>query len=258
MEAVADTISKIIKRFRLGDIRAETPEENARRQAEYARKQSFEYYKSEDKKFLKKRSLFNQENALVNEYKDINENSSETFRELAKRSMGIVRDFANKNMYTAILTGKAGTGKTMLTSCMLNKLNQETYLRCLFVSVPAMYDLVMSKFSKDSDKNIEKKQERLYHLMNDIKEADVIALDDLGSETSLKSEVVEANQTFQDTLFKIGEIIQTKGLIISTNNSSSDFQEMYNPKITSRLLTKNPEHIFSFPESLEDKRIARR
>ena len=258
MEAVADTLASIIKRFRLGEIKAETPEENAKRQEEYARKQSIEYYRNEDKRFLKKRSLFNQENALVNEYKDIDKNSPETFRELTKRSMSIVRDFANKNLYTVILTGKAGTGKTMLTSCMLNKLNQETYLRCLFVSVPAMYDLVMSKFSKDSDKNIEKKQERLYHLMNDIKEADVIALDDLGSETSLKSEVVEANQTFQDTLFKIGEIIQTKGLIISTNNSSSDFQEMYNPKITSRLLTKNSEHIFSFPESLEDKRIARR
>lgn len=258
MEAVADTLANIIRRFRLGEIKAETPEENAKRQEEYARKQSIEYYRNEDKRFLKKRSLFNQENALVNEYKDIDKNSPETFRELTKRSMSIVRDFANKNLYTVILTGKAGTGKTMLTSCMLNKLNQETYLRCLFVSVPAMYDLVMSKFSKDSDKNIEKKQERLYHLMNDIKEADVIALDDLGSETSLKSEVVEANQTFQDTLFKIGEIIQTKGLIISTNNSSSDFQEMYNPKITSRLLTKNPEHIFSFPESLEDKRIARR
>ena len=258
MEAVADTLANIIRRFRLGEIKAETPEENAKRQEEYARKQSIEYYRNEDKRFLKKRSLFNQENALVNEYKDIDKNSPETFRELTKRSMSIVRDFANKNLYTVILTGKAGTGKTMLTSCMLNKLNQETYLRCLFVSVPAMYDLVMSKFSKDSDKNIEKKQERLYHLMNDIKEADVIALDDLGSETSLKSEVVEANQTFQDTLFKIGEIIQTKGLIISTNNSSSDFQEMYNPKITSRLLTKKPEHIFSFPESLEDKRIARR
>ena len=258
MEAVADTLANIIRRFRLGEIKAETPEENAKRQEEYARKQSIEYYRNEDKRFLKKRSLFNQENALLNEYKDIDKNSPETFRELTKRSMSIVRDFANKNLYTVILTGKAGTGKTMLTSCMLNKLNQETYLRCLFVSVPAMYDLVMSKFSKDSDKNIEKKQERLYHLMNDIKEADVIALDDLGSETSLKSEVVEANQTFQDTLFKIGEIIQTKGLIISTNNSSSDFQEMYNPKITSRLLTKNSEHIFSFPESLEDKRIARR
>lgn len=258
MEAVADTLANIIRRFRLGEIKAETPEENAKRQEEYARKQSIEYYRNEDKRFLKKRSLFNQENALVNEYKNIDKNSPETFRELAKRSMSIVRDFANKNLYTVILTGKAGTGKTMLTSCMLNKLNQETYLRCLFVSVPAMYGLVMSKFSKDSDKNIEKKQERLYHLMNDIKEADVIALDDLGSETSLKSEIVEANQTFQDTLFKIGEIIQTKGLIISTNNSSSDFQEMYNPKITSRLLTKNPEHIFSFPESLEDKRIARR
>lgn len=258
MEAVADTLANIIRRFRLGEIKAETPEENAKRQEEYARKQSIEYYRNEDKRFLKKRSLFNQENALVNEYKDIDKNSPETFRELTKRSMSIVRDFANKNLYTVILTGKAGTGKTMLTSCMLNKLNQETYLRCLFVSVPAMYDLVMSKFSKDSGKNIEKKQERLYHLMNDIKEADVIALDDLGSETSLKSEVVEANQTFQDTLFKIGEIIQTKGLIISTNNSSSDFQEMYNPKITSRLLTKNSEHIFSFPESLEDKRIARR
>ena len=258
MEAVADTLANIIRRFRLGEIKAETPEENAKRQEEYARKQSIEYYRNEDKRFLKKRSLFNQENALVNEYKNIDKNSPETFRELTKRSMSIVRDFANKNLYTVILTGKAGTGKTMLTSCMLNKLNQETYLRCLFVSVPAMYDLVMSKFSKDSDKNIEKKQERLYHSMNDIKEADVIALDDLGSETSLKSEVVEANQTFQDTLFKIGEIIQTKGLIISTNNSSSDFQEMYNPKITSRLLTKKPEHIFTFPESLEDKRIARR
>ena len=56
MEAVADTLANIIRRFRLGEIKAETPEENAKRQEEYARKQSIEYYRNEDKRFLKKRT----------------------------------------------------------------------------------------------------------------------------------------------------------------------------------------------------------
>ena len=41
-------------------------------------------------------------------------------------------------------------------------------------------------------------------------------------------------------------MIQDKGLIITTNNTLSQFKQMYNPKVVSRLLTNNPEHVLNF------------
>ena len=83
-------------------------------------------------------------------------------------------------------------------------------------------------------------------MLEDIKAAEVVAIDDLGSETAMQSKTGEATQTMQDLLFRIGDMIQDKGLIITTNNTLSQFKRMYNPKVVSRLLTNNPEHVLNF------------
>lgn len=243
---VAEQIARIIKRYRLEDIKVETPEENAARQKRYEEEQSRKYYEEYDKRFFKQRSLFNEKHALEHEYKDLDTNSPEQFKKLSKRSIDIINDFAKGNMYTVVLTGSAGAGKTMLTSCMLNKLNQQTRLKCLFASVPYVYELAISRYGDLSQQEKSKKQTRLDRFMKDAKEADVIALDDLGSETAMRSDVSEATQTMQDILFRLGDIVQDKGLIITTNNTMADFLKMYNPKVVSRLLTNKKEHVLNF------------
>lgn len=257
MDAVAKRIQQIRKQFHLGELKPETLEENQKRQAELEQQLSQQYFQKKAKQFLKKRSLLNQSDALDANYSDLDKDSSATFKAIAKRSIDIVNDFANKNMYTVIFTGNQGTGKTMLTSCMLNKLNQQTNLKCLFASTIKIYDLAMSRFKDLSREDSEANQSKLYHFMESAKEADVIALDDLGSETALGNNMREASQTMQGILFELGEMIQDKGLIITTNNNLSDFKKMYNAKIISRLFTNNPEHVFKF-ENIEDRRMNKR
>ena len=243
---IANELAKIIKRFRLKDIKQETPEENAKRQKEYEKKQVQKFYKNFDKTFLRKRSLYDEKNVLERVYGGLDINSPEQFKKLSKRSLGVLNDFVNENVYTEVLTGGSGTGKTTLAVCMLNKLSDEYTKRCLFVSASAMYDLAVSKYSDLPVQEKQKKQTRLHHLLEDIKAAEVVAIDDLGSETAMQSKTGEATQTMQDLLFRIGDMIQDKGLIITTNNTLSQFKQMYNPKVVSRLLTNNPEHVLNF------------
>lgn len=257
MDAIGKRIQEIRRKFNLKEIKKETPEENRKRTEEMERRFVAEYNAKKAKVFLKQRSLLNQKDALDAEYSDLDKNSSDKFKALTKRSLQVVRDFANKNMYTVILTGTQGSGKTMLTSCMLNKLNQATNLKCLFASTVKIYDLAMARYKNLSKEDLQDSQQALYHFMKSVKEADVLALDDLGSETALGAETREASQTMQEILFEIGEVIQDKGLIITTNNSLQDFSKMYNSKIISRLFTNNPEHIFNF-KGIEDRRIGNR
>lgn len=254
MDAVAKRIQQIRKQFHLGELKAETLEENKKRQAELEKRLNQQYQQKKTKEFLHKRSLLNQKDALDAVYSDLDTNSSEQFKTNAKRSIEVINDFANRNMYTVIFTGNQGTGKTMLTSCMLNKLNQQTNLKCLFASTIKIYDLAMSRYKDLSREDSEANQSKLYHFMESAKEADVIALDDLGSETSLGSSTREASQTIQGILFEIGEMVQDKGLIITTNNNLNDFKKMYNAKIISRLFTNNPKHIFKF-DQIKDRRM---
>lgn len=244
--ASAEAIAKIIKRFRLKEIKVETPEENAARQKRYEEEQTKKYYEQYDKLFFKQRSLFGEKHALDGEYSKLDVNSPDQFKKLSKRSLDVIKDFSNQNYYTVVLTGTAGAGKTLLTSCMLNKLNEQTRLKCLFASTPILYELANSRYSDLSQQEKQKKQERLNRFMQDAKEADVLALDDLGSETAMRSGINEASQTMQDILFRLGDIIQDKGLIITTNNTMADFRKMYNPKVISRLLTNKKEHVFNF------------
>ena len=243
---VANELAKIIKRFRLKDIKHETPEENIKRQKEYEKRQVQKFYKNFDKTFLRKRSLYDEKNVLERVYSGLDINSPEQFKKLSKRSLGALNDFVNGNVYTEVLTGSSGTGKTTLAVCMLNKLSDEYTKRCLFVSASAMYDLAVSKYSDLPVQEKQRKQTRLHHLLEDIKAAEVVVIDDLGSETAMQSKAGEATQTMQDLLFRIGDMIQDKGLIITTNNTLSQFKQMYNPKVVSRLLTNNPEHVLNF------------
>ena len=102
---VTNELAKIIKRFRLKDIKQETPEENAKRQKEYEKKQVQKFYKNFDKTFLRKRSLYDEKNVLERVYSGLDINSPEQFKKLSKRSLGVLNDFVNGNAYTEVLTG---------------------------------------------------------------------------------------------------------------------------------------------------------
>lgn len=255
--SIVSELAKICREHGITEIPKITKEEAAERQKKYEKMVNQKYFFKQAKEYLHKRSLLLRKSSLDDVYSDLDVNTPDSVKKLSKRSLGVLNNFANGSKYTIVMSGPAGTGKTMLTSCMLNKLNEKTELRCLFISVVALHDLIQARFSDlpREEKNV--KSERLWHVMDDIKNADVVALDDLGSESSLRDDLSEASQSMQEHLFKIGEILQDKALIVSTNNTSSELLQIYNQKICSRLLTKNPDHIFNF-ENVEDRRLKNR
>ena len=83
----------------------------------------------------------------------------------------------------------------------------------------------------------------------------LLVLDDLGSEASFKRESREASEYVQQVLF--GVLNKRSRTIITTNLSSKELSEIYNPKLLSRMykgVVKN-NAIIKF-EKTEDKRMA--
>ena len=148
------------------------------------------------------------------------------------------------------MSGQAGAGKTMLAVCILNYLrSKQPQAKCLFISVTELADLAFSKYHKEEHD----KQARYNQAFKDIEECDLLVLDDLGTESSMTVDTSESSNTVQKMLFRIGDLMQGKRLVITTNNNGDELTDMYNPKIISRLLTSNQDHILKF-ENVEDYR----
>ena len=149
-----------------------------------------------------------------------------------------------------MLSGQAGAGKTMLAVCIMNYLrSKQPQAKCLFISVTELSELAFSQYRKEEYDQ----QARYNQAMKDIDECDLLVLDDLGTESSMTVDTSESSNTVQKMLFRIGDLMQGKRLVITTNNNGEELTEMYNPKIISRLLTSNQEHILKF-ENVEDYR----
>ena len=83
----------------------------------------------------------------------------------------------------------------------------------------------------------------------------LLVLDDLGSEASFKRDAREASEYVQQVLF--GVLNKRNRTIITTNLSSKELSEMYNPKLLSRMykgVVAN-DGVIKF-EKTKDKRMA--
>lgn len=260
MDNISNAITKILAKnpgkLTLKDCLqySETPEEymarHAREDAEIVRR----YNHKEAKRFLKDKSIYKKEGLIDKTYDDLDANSDPKFKEIARKTLGVVHDYVNGDLYNIILTGEPGAGKSLLASCMLNKINQSSDLKVFFVSIIVIKDLILSQYkTMYTDDKIDKSRQ-LEEFRRSLEQCDVVVLDDLGSEAGMRREVSEASQSMQDELFDIGEKMEGKAVIITTNNSREEFQKMYNPKIISRLFTANPDHVFNF-NGISDYRI---
>ena len=118
--------------------------------------------------------------------------------------------------------GLAGTGKTFLINCVAKEL-MDSFHSVIYLSASQLFDLMAKEvFNNDSDsvyKNVD---------MNDLKNCDLLIIDDLGTELT--------NSFTESYLFEVlnERLIHQKSTIISTNLSLEDFQERYEDRIFSR------------------------
>ena len=247
--AVADRLADIIHKFHINEIPKVTPEEAQKHSEQVEQRLVNEYQTKRAKNFTRVRSIYNEKNVLNHVFKDVKPVSDE-FTVLAKKAQVIAKKYVNGERFNTVLSGQVGAGKTMLAVCIMNYLrSKQPQAKCLFISVTELSELAFSQYRKEEYDQ----QARYNQAMKDIDECDLLVLDDLGTESSMTVDTSESSNTVQKMLFRIGDLMQGKRLVITTNNNGEELTEMYNPKIISRLLTSNQEHILKF-ENVEDYR----
>ncbi len=130
-------------------------------------------------------------------------------------------DFDNPNGKNLLFTGSPGLGKTFLSNCIAKKLMDSGKI-VLYQTAPIMLDnMVDCKFGKN---NIPK------DFLNNIYNADLLIIDDLGTETMNNIKFTE--------LFNIinTRILNNKKTIISTNLSIQNLFSIYDERIVSRIV----------------------
>lgn len=156
-----------------------------------------------------------------------------------------------RNEFNTILSGKAGSGKSHLAMSILKAVNEhaDPWQSCIFVSVVDLMMLIRDSFGKPDSKYTEANMIAL------LTSCDLLVLDDLGTESSLMKNTNESSEFVQRVLFSI---LSRKRTIITTNLTSDELMQIYNPKIFSRInkgVGSDGSHIIKMPDSLEDKRV---
>lgn len=152
-----------------------------------------------------------------------------------------------------MLRGKPGTGKTSLAMAILNFMASEGF-SVMTVSTMELAHLMDNRIEADDVKD------RLFYLEKLMKTADVLLLDDLGTEGGMKKEPQPVRKDMQEMLFRVANArldLQRNepvhSTIVTTNCEPKDLAQMYNEKIISRIVPHNRHQIVDF-EGLEDVR----
>lgn len=145
-------------------------------------------------------------------------------RDLMRKCRDDCEDWANRypdaSCRDLVLTGKSGLGKTFLLRAMAERLI-ERGINVLIISAYRLIDAARRNyFSGDPE-------------LDEIMEAEVLMIDDLGSEPLMQNVTVEQ-------LFNLINERQNRGLatVISTNLSISEFRTRYTERIASRIMDR--------------------
>lgn len=193
----------------------------------------------------KRKGIFN--SSLVSDWDDLRFNFSDfnTDTSNQKEELSQAKNIANR-IYSGetgnfLFTGKPGLGKSMLAVSILTGLNSiDTQLSCYFLSFAMFVNNSQMAFKDEFLKRDNYKVEEC------VKNCDVLVIDDLGSESSLRSETNEATNYAQRILFRFADYRKNKTNIITTNNTGRELQQLYDPKIISRLMTKKSANTIKF------------
>ncbi|TGD24095.1 AAA family ATPase [Companilactobacillus suantsaicola] len=194
---------------------------------------------------VKRKGIFR--SSLVSDFNDLQYNFADFKTDTPNQASELkqAKNIANR-IYVGetgnfLFTGEPGLGKSMLAVSILNGLNsQDTSLSCYFLSFAMFVNNSQMAFKDEFLKRDNYKVEEC------VKNCDVLVIDDLGSESSLRSETNEATNYAQRILFRFADYRKNKTNIITTNNTGRELQQLYDPKIISRLMTKKAANTIKF------------
>lgn len=198
-----------------------------------------EIYLQEKQQAMYRGSIYNERGVLGQHFPDFQvKNGNDKICLLKARK--ITKRIVDGEKFKAVFTGNAGSGKTMLSVCTMNYVYEHTNMSCLFISVPKLMQW-------ERDKAGGTDQLRAINVEKRIENADLVVWDDLGSETAMQSNSQEqATEFTQKVLFNLADSRKGKIDIFTTNNTSKELMQIYNPKLISRMMTKNPDNLIQF------------
>ena len=141
-------------------------------------------------------------------------------------NLGEVEDFVanfGKEYKNIIFYGETGLGKTFLCACIAKELLDEGKF-VIYITAPKLFKIIEEERFSRTD------EEEPSRFLEDLMEADLLIIDDLGSEFST---ILSASETFN---IINSRIIDKKPVIISTNLPPADWSNHYSDRITSRIL----------------------
>jgi DNA replication protein DnaC len=140
--------------------------------------------------------------------------------------------FPDNKYLTLIFRGMSGTGKTCLASCVADSVIKKGYT-VIFITAFKLNEIFKMYHLDFKGKGAD--------LLENLYTCDLLVIDDLGTETSLK------NITNEYLLSLISErTFNNKHLIVTTNFDDEKLFNKYDGRLTSRLLDKNKTYIFNF------------
>lgn len=154
-------------------------------------------------------------------------------KEVAIKASNLADELKTNN-FNVTFYGGSGTGKTSLALAMISRL-RSVGKTAMVISTAELATMLAESFNEQDAKK------KLSSLEKALKEADVLLLDDFGTEGGLDCRPVRKD--LQDYLYKVANArAGVKTTLITTNNSKSELEAMYHPKILSRLLTRDKNH----------------
>ena len=148
-------------------------------------------------------------------------------KELAERAYETMRIFCAKFPHTKnvnlLFIGNAGTGKTFLASCVANELERQGR-NVLFLSAFRFNDICLKYHTSFDNARTDG--------LNAVIDAELLVIDDLGTESILKNVTKEYLYTVISERMNAG-----RHTIITTNLNESMLEARYGERIVSRLFT---------------------
>lgn len=135
-----------------------------------------------------------------------------------------INNFNSIDEKNLLFTGNTGLGKTFLSSCIANELIKKQK-NVLYQTAPIMLDTIIDyRFNKSNFDNT---------IYNNLLNADLLIIDDLGTECMNNMKFTELFNIINSRLLNQSNITKT---IISTNLSLKNLYDTYDERIVSRIV----------------------
>lgn len=144
---------------------------------------------------------------------------------IKNKAQEFIDNFDDPNEKNLLFTGNTGLGKTFLINCIAKELISQGRT-VLYQTAPVMFDeIIDAKFGKENSK---------FDLKNNILTADLLIIDDLGTEQASELYITELFTIINTRLLNQNNKI-TK-TIISTNLLPEEIEKLYTTRVLSRIV----------------------